>query len=132
MQGRFKQLPRGVLYLGGEVLEPTKLGVVSKGLANVLLKFITLWANSRRLSLHCCLDDKEGRQLAHVTMPLWCAADKNAIIILLPEASEDAPGAPRHEQRMRHAFSAIALNLMSLDIAAVKLNHKHVYRWKCE
>ena len=76
MQGRFKQLPRGVLYLGGEVLEPTKLGVVSKGLANVLLKFITLWANSRRLSLHCCLDDKEGRQLAHVTMPLWCAADR--------------------------------------------------------
>ena len=82
MQGRFKQLPRGVLYLGGEVLEPTKLGVVSKGLANVLLKFITLWANSRRLSLHCCLDDKEGRQLAHVTMPLWCAADR---IVATPE-----------------------------------------------
>lgn len=76
VQGRFKQLPRGVLYLGGEVLEPTKLGVVTKGLANVLLKFLTLWANSRRLSLHCCLDDKGGGQLAHVTMPLWCAADR--------------------------------------------------------
>jgi|TARA_B110001469_G_C9369045_1_gene192548 hypothetical protein len=53
VQGRFKQLPRGVLYLGGEVLEPTKLGLVTKGLANVLLKFVSLWASSRRLSLHC-------------------------------------------------------------------------------
>ena len=53
MQGRFKQLPRGVLYLGGEVLEPTKLGLVTKGLANVLLKFVSLWASSRRLALHC-------------------------------------------------------------------------------
>ena len=53
VQGHFKQLPRGVLYLGGEVLEPTKLGLVTKGLANVLLKFVSLWASSRRLALHC-------------------------------------------------------------------------------
>ena len=76
MQGHFKQLPRGVLYLGGEVLEPTKLGLVTKGLANVLLKFVSLWASSRRLALHYSLDDKGGRQLAHVTMPLWCSADR--------------------------------------------------------
>ena len=38
VQGRFKQLPRGVLYLGGEITERLTLGLVAKSLANVLLK----------------------------------------------------------------------------------------------
>ena len=38
LQGRFKRLPRGVLYLGGEITERLTLGLVAKSLANVLLK----------------------------------------------------------------------------------------------
>ena len=38
VQGRFKQLPRGVLFLGGEITERLTLGLVAKSLANVLLK----------------------------------------------------------------------------------------------
>ena len=38
MQGRFKRLPQGVLYLGGEITEQLKLGLVARSLANMLLK----------------------------------------------------------------------------------------------
>ena len=57
VQGRFRQLPRGVLYLGGEITERLSLGLVAKSLANVLLKFV----RARTSSLHYSFGDKVAR-----------------------------------------------------------------------
>ena len=78
MQGRFKRLPQGVLYLGGEITEQLKLGLVARSLANMLLKFVR--ARVPGGALHYSFGDKDGTgQIAHITMPLWSAADRLVI-----------------------------------------------------
>ena len=81
MQGRFKRLPQGVLYLGGEITEQLKLGLVARSLANMLLKFVR--ARVPGGALHYSFGDKDGTgQIAHITMPLWSAADR---LVITPE-----------------------------------------------
>ena len=56
--------------------EKAELLTLTLTLTLTLIPTRVLALTSRRLALHCSLDDKGGRQLAHVTMPLWCSADR--------------------------------------------------------
>lgn len=40
VQGRFKRAPRGTVYIGGEVTERMQLGLVTKGLAKLILQLM--------------------------------------------------------------------------------------------
>jgi hypothetical protein len=40
LQGKFKRQPRGMVYAGAQVSNPLQLGLVTRGLASILLRFI--------------------------------------------------------------------------------------------
>lgn len=60
VQGKFKQKPQGVVYAGGEITEPMKLGLVAKGLCKALLKLLKSFYDSIYYSFG---DDEEPAQI---------------------------------------------------------------------
>ena len=82
-QGRFKQVPRGPLYMGVEVpLPPLSLGFVTKSMGNVVLALM------KRLlpGLHHSLGGKGENP--HIVFPILSALDS---FIVTPEGEEPPP-----------------------------------------
>jgi len=65
IQGKFKRVPTGTLYAGGEISDPMKLGLFTKGLSNLLLKFVKSFASD----LHYSFGDAAGIEKAHIAVP---------------------------------------------------------------
>jgi hypothetical protein len=53
VQGKFKRAPKGHLYMGIEITEEMKIGLVTKGVCNVLLNFMNV---RRSHHLFCCTE----------------------------------------------------------------------------
>jgi len=73
IQGKFTVLPTGTVYIGGEITEgPMELGLVTRGLCNMLLSF------ARRINsaMNYSFGDKAQEELPHIVFPLWTSVDK--------------------------------------------------------
>lgn len=77
IQGRFKYVPKRTLYCGGEITDQMKLGVLSKGLANLLL---TLLSGLVGANIEYSFGD--GNNFPYISFPLWTAMDN--IVITKP------------------------------------------------
>jgi len=84
IQGKFKRQPRGLLYFGGEVSEQMKLGLVGKGMSNLLLNFMRSFVKDLSYSFG------NKKEVAHITAPAWFAFD--SIIVTPPGDSLPALG----------------------------------------
>ena len=82
IQGKFKKLPQGVLYMGAELTERMHMGLVTKTVAGMILGF------ARRVlkNLHYSFGDKPGgvqeadeMELPHLTFPLSRGMDRLVI-----------------------------------------------------
>lgn len=72
IQGKFKVIPKGRLFMGAEITKKMELGLFTKGLCASILKF----GKSVNAYLHHSFGDKEGFELPHITGPLWSAVDR--------------------------------------------------------
>ena len=67
LQGKFKRVPEGTLYAGGEISNPMQLGLVAKGICGLLLKFI----KSVAPDIHYSFGDSKEKEKAHIVVPAW-------------------------------------------------------------
>ena len=67
LQGKFKRVPQGTLYAGGEISDQMKLGLVAKGICGLLLKFI----KSVAPDTHYSFGDSNDKEKPHIVVPAW-------------------------------------------------------------
>lgn len=89
IQGKFKKLPDGVLYMGAELTEKMHMGLVTKTVAGMILSF------ARRVlkNLHYSFGEKgevsaDEIELPHITFPLSRGMDR---LMITPEGEEPPP-----------------------------------------
>lgn len=72
VQGRFKRIPSGYMYLGGEITKKMELGLLTKGFASSLLQF----CKSFNASIHHSYGDSQQVELPHIVGPFWSTIDR--------------------------------------------------------
>ncbi|KAL3786980.1 LOW QUALITY PROTEIN: hypothetical protein HJC23_005491 [Cyclotella cryptica] len=84
-QGKFKRLnPHGILYCGGEITEPMKLGIVTRGLCNMLLKMLSKFNSGLHYSFG---SDDANAEYPHIVFPAWTFFDR----IVVSKPGEEIP-----------------------------------------
>lgn len=79
IQGRLKYVPTGTVWCGFEVTEEMKLGLVSKGLCNLLLRLVSKTVPG---DMHFSFGDKNNEELPHISFPAWTLFD--AVVVTKP------------------------------------------------
>jgi hypothetical protein len=100
IQGKFKRIPRGQMYMGGQITEPS-LGRTTKGISNLLLRLL-----SRHVGANLAYSFGTDDELPHISFPLITAMDH----VVVTKAHEHVPtlGQPfveSHELRQRRMSS---------------------------
>eukprot|EP01033_Poteriospumella_lacustris_P008553 gene8553-6154_t len=72
VQGRFKRIPSGYMYLGGEITKKMELGLLTRGFASSLLQF----CKSFNASIHHSYGDSQQVELPHIVGPFWSIIDR--------------------------------------------------------
>ena len=67
LQGKFKRLPRGIVYAGAEISDPMKIGLVAKGMCSILLNLV----RSFNSNMHFSFGDKRNEEESHIVIPAW-------------------------------------------------------------
>ncbi len=70
IQGKFKQLPKGILFLGGEISKPMKLNIMFRQLSSMILKFIQAVSKGLHFSFG------GNGELPHICFPMCLMADR--------------------------------------------------------
>jgi len=84
IQGRFKYVPSGTVWCGFEVTEEMKLGLVSKGLCNLLLRLVSKTVPG---DMHFSFGDTKNEELPHISFPAWTLFDK----VVVTKPGEEPP-----------------------------------------
>jgi len=74
-QGKLKRLPKGIVYGGAELAHEMKLGLVAKGISNLLLRLLSKII----IDMHYSFGDEKNTEYAHIVFPLWSFVDKLVI-----------------------------------------------------
>ena len=82
VQGKFKYEPEGVIYAGAEISEPMKLGLITRGLASVLLRLV----DSFNSNVHSSFGDAKER--AHIVVPAYTFFER---IVVTPPGETPPP-----------------------------------------
>ncbi|GAX14092.1 hypothetical protein FisN_8Hh072 [Fistulifera solaris] len=72
IQGTFRQVPQGVLYAGAELLQPMRLGLVTQGVARLLLKLVQRFHSN----VHYSFGTDDDEEMAHIVIPAFTAMEK--------------------------------------------------------
>ena len=91
VQGRFKKLPTGTIFLGSELSSVPKLSMITRGVLKVILGF----TRRQEPNLHYSLGDAARTQLPHGVMPLHTSADY--LQLTPPGQTPPALGSPLEE-----------------------------------
>lgn len=72
VQGRFKIIPKGRLFIGAEITKKMELGLLTRGLCSSILKL----GRAVNAHLHHSFGDDRNFELPHITGPMWSAIDR--------------------------------------------------------
>ncbi len=75
VQGKFKRVPDGVVYVGADVLHKLELGLLSRSFVKVILSFVKTMVSN----LHYSFGESkttEGYETTHIVGPLFSSMDK--------------------------------------------------------
>ncbi|OQR99047.1 hypothetical protein ACHHYP_07407 [Achlya hypogyna] len=80
LQGQFKQEPRGLVYIGGEVSDKLRLGLLASTMCRVILSVLNLLV----AGLHYCfgrmypidVNSRSDEEVAHISFPLHSSVDE--------------------------------------------------------
>jgi hypothetical protein len=72
VQGKFRKLPEGRLFMGAEISKKMDLGLFTRGLCGTILQV----ARTVNPYIHSSYGDSQDRELPHIMGPLWSALDR--------------------------------------------------------
>jgi hypothetical protein len=110
IQGKFKRIPRGKMYMGGQITEPS-LGGMTKGISNLLLRLL-----SRHVGANLAYSFGTDDELPHISFPLMTCMEN--VVITKPHERIPSLGQPfveSHESRQRRRSSAEDVKKWNLE-----------------
>lgn len=129
VQGKFKKLVPGVLFVGAEITKQMELGLLTRGLCASILSFC------RRFNslLHHSFGDKDNMELPHITSPLWNTVDR--LVITPPGSAPPAlldrfvePEDSRKARKKDPGYS-VAVDFNSIYSFSLKTAFMDLERW---
>lgn len=117
MQGQFKRMPLGEIYVGAEATNKMELGILTRSISKAALNFCATMAND----LHYSFGDnpsEPNHQKPHVVAPIFPTFDK---VIVTPKGQDPPPlGVPFVEDI---EYRKLRLKFKSIDDAKVELDN---------
>jgi len=72
VQGKFKKIPEGPIFFGGEITKKMELGMITRGICGGLLQM----GRAINAYMHHSFGDKNNVELPHITGPFWSSVDR--------------------------------------------------------
>lgn len=72
VQGKFKRLPDGPIFFGGEITKKMELGMITRGICGGLLQM----GRAVNAYMHHSFGDTKNVELPHITGPFWSSVDR--------------------------------------------------------
>ena len=72
VQGRFKKVPEGELFMGAEITRKMELGLFTKGICSSILQIV----RAVNPYLHHSFGDNKDFELPHIVGPMWSLFDR--------------------------------------------------------
>ena len=83
VQGKFKRIPKGRLFMGAEVTKRMELGMIGKAMSGTILQI----GKKVNAFMHHSFGDKKNFELPHITSPVWSTIDK----LMITPAGQEPP-----------------------------------------
>ena len=136
-QLRFKRTPSGVLYLGGELPRKMQLGLMTKGLCNVVIALVNKISAQGHASFGKIVPGNEAEtELPHIAFPLWSGATKMAITKAgqgpPPELGGEILETAEAKKKRKKAGFNVAGDLEEGDVLTFSMHTMYIdlVRWK--
>eukprot|EP01032_Pedospumella_encystans_P010838 gene10838-12651_t len=72
VQGKFKRVPDGPIFFGGEITKKMELGMITRGICGGLLQM----GRAVNAYMHHSFGDTKNVELPHITGPFWSSVDR--------------------------------------------------------
>lgn len=72
VQGKFKSIPKGSMFMGAEITKKMELGLFTKGICSSILQIV----RAVNPYLHHSFGDKKDYELPHIVGPMWSLFDR--------------------------------------------------------
>ena len=72
VQGKFKRVPDGPIFFGGEITKKMELGMITRGICGGLLQM----GRAVNAYMHHSFGDTKNIELPHITGPFWSSVDR--------------------------------------------------------
>lgn len=72
VQGKFKSVPKGSMFMGAEITKKMELGLFTKGICSSILQIV----RAVNPYLHHSFGDKKDYELPHIVGPMWSLFDR--------------------------------------------------------
>ena len=122
MQGQFKRLPQGEIYMGAYVSNKMELGLITRSLAKAALSYV----GARVTNMHYSFGDADQTdpafQLPHCVSPMFTTFDK--IIVTPPGGTPPKISDPFEEDP---EFRKIRMNWHRIKDANIKLDNTYSF-----
>lgn len=84
VQGKFKSVPTGPIFFGGEITKKMELGMLTRGICGGLLQL----GKATNAYMHHSFGDKTNFELPHITGPFWSSVDR---LVVTPPGQTPPP-----------------------------------------
>lgn len=84
IQGKFKSVPTGPIFFGGEITKKMELGMLTRGICAGLLQL----GKATNAYMHHSFGDKSNFELPHITGPFWSSVDR---LVVTPSGQTPPP-----------------------------------------
>lgn len=129
LQGKFKQIPKGKLFVGAEITKKMELGLFTKGICHSILQFCQRFSSS----LHHSFGDKQNIELPHITSPFWSTIDR---LVVTPKG-EKPPNMlqpffedlNQRKNRRSNSNYSVNIDLESIYSFSLKTSYMDLEKW---
>ena len=131
VQGRFRQIPQGTIFVGAEITKRMDLSLLTRGMCGTILQL------GRRMNaaLHHSFGDKANYELPHIVSPLWGTVDRLVITpkgqtpppmgLQFPESQEQ-----RADRRKKNNLYDVKIDTESVYSFSVSTSNLDLVNWK--
>lgn len=88
LQGKFKEAPKGEMFVGAQISKPLNLSLAMKSFSNLTLRFLNTLVSDLHVSYGDKQENNPNYELAHLVAPLFSSFDK---VIITPPGCTPPP-----------------------------------------
>lgn len=129
VQGKFKCIPKGRLFMGAEITKKMELGMLGRAMCGTILQI------GRRVNgfMHHSFGDKNNFELPHIMSPMWSTIDRMVVTSCGENPPPLGPPLPENaafrDARRKQADFQLTVDLNSIYSFSFKTSNLDVVNW---